>query len=256
MPEWAKGLIKEWLPNLVAEFIGVQGIKTLLRKGKEKADEVATKIVEPQGEKREGPEVKHGGLFNLSDEEAYFELIGQISRNEAIKISAFLAMFLEPWQQRRFRASVGSLGEIVLPPQSEWVTLKKSEFTKEYAQKPNETTPGKETRAEYEQKEKKTGGSKINLGVKFLKSFAKCNEDEMLDICEASGVMHSDLENVNQAWKKIEVWADAQGPAIVRNINGLTEQLELSAGEKLATKKPTKPKRSYPGFFKAFLGLK
>lgn len=244
IPVWAKGVIKEWVPNLVAEFIGVQGIKNLLRRGKERADE---KVAKTEGEESKKPEVTHGGLFNLSDEEAYFELMGQITREEAIQISAFLRIYLEPWQQRRFRASVGNLGEIVVPPDSEWVSLKKSEFTKESAQKPSEVTPGKETRIEYEQKEKKTGGSKINIGVKFLQSFAKCNEEEMLDICEAAGVMHSDFEAVKQAWIKLDTWLETEGSKIVGTINGLTEPLELAAGAK---------QKHYPGFFKAFCGYK
>jgi hypothetical protein len=254
IPDWAKGILKEWIPNLVAEFIGVQGIKNLLRRGRERADEKVAKTEGKEGEEQKKPEVQHGGLFNLSDEEACLELMSQITRKEAVKISAFLRMYLEPWQQRRFRASVGNLGEIVIPSNSEWISLKKSEFAKKYTQRNGEITPGEEQRTEYEQKEKKTGGSKINLGVKFLKSFAKCNEEEMLDICEAAGIMHSDFEAVKQAWKEFETWADAQGPAIVKSINGLAEKLELRAGERMATKPIKPPERPYPGFWKAFTG--
>lgn len=216
IPSWAKSFIKEMIPELIAEFISLQGIKKLLHKGREKADSDAT------GSKNDSSEsVKHGGMFNLSDEEAYFRLLSGLSTENSKKISKFLNSKLEPWQCRRFRASVGNLGEITISPKSEWKTFKKSESVTEATQK----SP-KKTHATFEQKEVKSGGGSINVGVKFLENFAMCSEDEMLDICKAAGIMHSDLEVIKQTWKKMKDWAEDQGPELIKRMDSLKESIQ------------------------------
>jgi len=254
IPSWITSTIREMVPELIAEFIGVQSIKKLLNKGREKADEtVKTEATTTEGAevaKPKEPKVQHAGLFNLSDEEAYLKLIGKIDKKDATKISAFLANSLEPWQRRRFRASVGNLGEVIITPStSSWVTVKKSETATKQPQKTDEKTAGQENRVEYDPKEIKSGGSSENIGVKFLQSFAKCTAPEMLDICNAAGIMHSDLDGVKQAWKKITDWVENQGPILVSNIDALTQRINTKAGTAPAT-----PARPYPGFLRAFFG--
>lgn len=254
IPTWIKETLEGLVPELLAEFIGVQSIKKLLQKGKVEADTKAKEATSGTGDRAESKnaEIKHEGLFNLSDEEAYFKLISALPKKDATKISYFLTTFLAPWQQRRFRASVGNLGEVTLPAKSSWQTLKKTDVTKKYPLRRGDAAAGEDNRTEYEQKEIKSGGETINLGVKFLQSFAKCDEMEMLDICEASGIMHSDLEAVKQAWKKITSWVESQGPALVKSINSITGQLEVRAG----AGKGEKPPRPYRGFFRELISFK
>ena len=244
IPNWIKSTVKEMAPELIAEFIGVQSIKKLLNKGRKKADESATRTSEDNtAEEEEKEEIKHDGIFTLSDETVYFKLISLLKESESSKISAFLNTHLEPWQRRRFRVAVGNLGEIIIPPTSEWISLKKSDVVEDATPK----TAKKMTTA-YESKEVKSGGSSKSLGVKFLKSFAKLTEDQMLDVCEAAGIMHSDFEAVKQAWKKLTDWAEAQGPELINKMDALSSRLDNYA--------QTRPKTTKScSFLRRFFGL-
>lgn len=227
IPEWIKDTLMKWVPDLVVEFLGVQSIKKLLSKGKEKADETAMKseTAKTEGAETKEPEVKHEGLFNLSDEEAYLRLMGELERKDAVKISSFLEKYLEPWQQRRFRASVGNLGKVKIPPTSKWETVKKSDTVKEYSLRRGDAKAGKDSRTEYEQKEMTSGGETIDLGVKFLKSFAQCSPNQMFDICKAAGIIHSDFDGIKQTWKKLNAWLEEDGKKNSNAIKKLNKEI-------------------------------
>jgi hypothetical protein len=250
MPVWIKTLAIELAPNLISEFIGVNSIKKFLQKGREQADtKVTTQTTSSEGEQPKEDEVKRGGMFNLDDEEAYFKLLSGLDQDESAKISKFIKEKLEPWQRRRFRASIGNLGTAEIPPTTEWVSVKKSELNETATLKQNEQAAGTKSRIEYESKEKKSGGGSINLGVKFLKSFAQLSEDQMLDVCEAAGVMHSDFDSVGKAWGKLTIWAENQGPQLIEGIDRLTREFECGQTN------TGSPAPSKPSFLRNLFGL-
>jgi len=115
--EMEKG-IKNFLGDLLAVFVGefftISALKNILSKG------TANKTVPgktAEGEKT--PDIKFGGVFDLSDETAYFGLITKMEadpclKDGAIKISEFIngPNFQTNGQKRRFRVIVGSLANI------------------------------------------------------------------------------------------------------------------------------------------------
>lgn len=240
MPDWLKDALKGMIPDLLAEFLGVQSIKNLLNKARGKADEGATNSTE-QNEKE--PEIKHGGLFNLSDEKEFFSLMGKVgtygddkdkSKEYVDKISKLLNSFPNEWQRRRFRAAVGLLNcdcEIKTTHKTNPKTYENGKIKTENA----------------------TSEEKVvtkNIGVQFLVSLAQHDRAEMMKICKASGILHSDFEAIKKAWEKLTTWAENQGPELITSINVITAQIKASAN--YTEPKPQKP---YPGFLKAFLGL-
>lgn len=238
IPDWLKGTLKEMVPELIAEYFGIQSIKKLLNKGKEKADE---KTKEAAGAKEgEGKttdiKIKHEGIFNLSDETSYIDLVGKVEncpdgkgKKYMGKVSTLINSFPYDWQRRRFRASVGNLNVDI-------------DLTKEAIEENNQ----KQKTAGFVRTTKKinkNGVATKNLGVQFLISFAQYEPTEMMEICKASGVLDSPFENIKK-------WAEKQGPDLVKSINKLTEKIKESSP------KNPKTKKEYPGFFRAFLGLK
>lgn len=240
VPNWLKEIMKEMISDLFVEFLGVRSIKKFLTKGKEKADETVGTSTETE---RKGPEIKYGGLFNLDDEKNYLALIGKVEahpdgkgKQYALKISTLLNSFPEEWQRRRFRVAVGMLN----------VDYDKTEVMKESSEErfPNGKLKGK--------KEKTTEKPVTrNLGVQVLVSLAQYNENQMMEICKASGILHSDLEAIKKAWERVVSWAEKQGPSFVDSINELTERIKPSPNYK-----EPEPKKPYSGFFNAFFGLK
>lgn len=201
--------IKDFLGDVVSELIGemfsVKMLKNILTKS------IAERTAGVTGAKtgvaitsaeNKMPEIKFGGIFDLSDETDYFGLIARMGADSSLndaakKISQFVNgdSFQTSGQRRRFRVVVGNLSNIEY---SEEVLIDEKEVANQRGGKPT-----------IERKIKQT---KKNLGLEFLKSFSQLTETEMLEICKASGIMESIIDNIGEglshASKKIDEVAE------------------------------------------------
>lgn len=243
LKQWVKGMLKEWVPDLVAEFLGVRSMKKILTRGRETADQKAEEGVKTEGKKF--PDVKFGGILNDSDETAFFGLMSELKKNEAVSIAAFINTFEHDWQRRRFRAAVGELAQVEFT--ADWKMVEKA-YYKETTQR-HHGAPNLKERTEYD----KAAEVRTNLGIQFLKSFAKYSPEEKLDICKASGILDSRKESVIKAWKQIEKWADEHGDEAVALMNKATTTL----GGKVITEGSMQRKslKPYKGFWRELLRL-
>jgi len=164
-----KSFLKELGIELVSEFFSIGMMKKILAKEAAKTAEGTAGS--------EATKIKGGGIFNLTDETAYLALIAQLEQDPANKDTAHkVSLFLNDWkftdsQRRRFRVVVGHLAQM------EYVKVVKHEDVhgKDKWNKPTVTKRSEEV--------------KTNLGIEFLKSFAQHTEGEMMQICQASGIM-------------------------------------------------------------------
>jgi hypothetical protein len=244
IPEWLKKTVRELIPELLAEFIGVQSLKRIINKGKEKADEnaQAASSAENAETERKGPRIKHGGLFDLSDEINFFSLMGKVENCKSTgggktcvaKIASLLNSFPEEWQRRRFRAAVGFLNV-------DYDIKEIKGWEKKY-------DAGKlKTEKESIIKEAETK----NVGVQVIISLAQHSQEEMMEICQASGILHSDFEAIKKAWKKLTDWAESQGPELLNSIRKIRE--DVKAGPSYKEPEPKKPYKQ--NFLREIFGL-
>ncbi|MFA5360283.1 MAG: hypothetical protein WC349_05035 [Patescibacteria group bacterium] len=176
-------LVKEFGTALLADVFSIKMLTKLLAKGT---------VGQHEGigaNNTAGPteQIRFGGLFDLSDETAYFSLIAKmqsdtdlVTKKAAVKISKFLNgdNFEDAGQKRRFRAVVGNLSNI--------------DYVKEEIE---EKIPGNKPGQPEKTKKKQI---KANLGVEFIKSFAVLNKSQMLEVCKASGIMESMIDNIGE----------------------------------------------------------
>lgn len=177
-----KDFLKDFGSDMLAEFFSMGAMKKMLAKGA--AQKVAEKV------EAKLPEIKFGGIFDLSDETAFFGIMGKLEaepdcKNYVEKITKFLNSLDYDWQKRKFRVVIGALANV--------------EYTK---------TITKESEAMPRQrggpiKKEKTIETKTNLAIEFLKSFGKLNENQMKEICKASGIMDSSLDAVKKGIKDV-----------------------------------------------------
>jgi len=195
--------IKDFLGDVVSELIGeffsVKMLKGILVKSiAEKTAGAGTGTGATGATKTEDktPPITFGGIFDYSDEEAFFGLIAKMNADPAltgaaIKISSFLndRQRFTPGQRRKFRAVVGNLGRI--------------EYSKQVEKTRTETPQARGNPVVVE----KTVDTKTNLGIEFLMSFAVYDENQMMEICQAAGIMDSVIDSVNDgishAYKKV-----------------------------------------------------
>jgi hypothetical protein len=210
-------MLKELGPELLAEFIGFKSLKRVLSKGK---DQVETSLKEQRI-----PDIKFGGVFDLSDETAYFGILGKLEsdpdwkkENHPAKVSKFLNSLEHNWQKRKFRASVGILANV--------------EYTKEI-RKGSETIPRQ--KGEPIKKEHSVE-IKTNMGIEFMKSFARHSEPEMKEICQAAGILDPSFG------QKLRSYFDENQDEILEKI------------KKRRTDIPLKDE-VYRGFFKEMFGF-
>lgn len=175
------GFLKELGIELVSEFFSLGMLKKIMVR------QAAAKV---GGEKaKEGDaqpdEIKAGGLFNLSDETAYFGLIAKLqgdpeSAAAAHNVSQFLNAKLTEGQKRRFRVVIGSLAT--------------KEYVKE-VEKSKETIPRAKGAPIIKESSKEV---KTNVGLEFLKSFAKYDDAQKMEVCQASGIMDTIFDHIGQ----------------------------------------------------------
>lgn len=137
---------------------------------------------------KSGGDVKSGGLFNNSDETAFYDLMGRMNKagkgELVIIISRAINSLPEKWQQRKFRSSIGNAsrgGAREVPIEVE-------------------VDDGKGG------KKKKTEMRKVDFGedsaIEFLTLFASYTDAERLEVFQASGVMDSEVQSVAKWFEK------------------------------------------------------
>ncbi|MCX6763251.1 MAG: hypothetical protein NTZ97_00745 [Candidatus Moranbacteria bacterium] len=227
-------VVKEFIPELVTEFLGVKSLKNfMLRKGRpEIKNEGAGTEEAPKG-----PEVKFGGIFDLSDETAYANAVGKLERDsdgkECIKkISSYLNT-KETWQRRKFRAVVGILFNM--------------SYTKEFSVEKANPEAHKKGQPKVL---KKTKPVEINPGVDFLRALGKCiSNTEMDEICKAMGILDSSLDSFKQVYEKYSKWIQTNETITVGKINSIRSKLPQRA-------KPTESTEPYRGWWKELTGIR
>lgn len=183
--------IKDFLGDVVSELIGeffsVKMLKGILVKSiaEKTTGATETKTGATKADDKTPP-ITFGGIFDYSDEEAYFGLIAKMNADPtlagaAVKISNFLndRQSFTQGQRRKFRAVVGNLGRI--------------EYSKQVEKTRTETPQARGNPIVVE----KTVDTKTNLGLEFLKSFAVCDDDQMMEICKAAGIKDSIVDTVS-----------------------------------------------------------
>lgn len=182
------------------------------------------------------PQVTLGGIFDYSDEEAFWGLIAKMNADKklvdaAVKVSKFLndGNRFTPGQRRKFRAVVGSLGRIDF--------IKRTKKTRTETPRANAAPIV----------EDKTVETKSNLGIEFMRGFAACNEDQMMEICKAGGMQDSVIDNVSDGLahlgRRITKAAEAieQSPAAQTIMTGLVTKMRADRARIQAKKTSTTP---------------
>ena len=193
------------LAEISGEIVGVKMLKSIISKAiahKATASGIAkaaaagitggktgTSTEPTQTTEAQTPEIRFGGMFDLSDEIAFGALISKMNANKSlvgavVKVSIFLndKNRFTPRQREKFRAVVGSLGRV--------------EYTKQ-TKKTRTKAPQAGSAPGVEDKTTETKETKSNLGIDFMKGFAVCSEDEMMEVCRAMGIHDSIIENVS-----------------------------------------------------------
>lgn len=190
----------------------------------------ATTAVKPDGAT---PQVTLGGIFNYSDEEAFWGLLAKMNADKklvgaAVKVSKFLndGNRFSPGQRRKFRAVVGSLGRI--------------EYTKQ-VRKTRTETPRANAAPTVDEK---TVETKSNLGIEFMIGFAAYSDDQMMEICKAGGMYDSVIDNVVDGLahlgRRVAKAAEAieKSPAAQTVMTGLVARMRADRA-RIAAKKAT-----------------
>jgi len=174
-------LAKEFGTALLADVFSIKMLTKLLAKGAVAQNEGigATKTAGP------AEQIRFGGIFDLSDETAYFSLIAKMEadpnlKDAAVKMSNFInsSHFQHNDQRRRFRACVGNLSNIEYSNED---LIIEEEIPNAKGGKPTIKKTVKQ--------------AKNNLGIEFVKSFVRLTDDQKLGVCKASGVMESIIDN-------------------------------------------------------------
>jgi hypothetical protein len=130
-----------------------------------------------------GPEVKGGGIFNLSDEVAYQGIQAKFEGSHTgRKIDAFIKNHLTEEQARRFRSTFGQLASV----DYEQVKVLERETIPQ--------SPGKGGIKLNDIVKEKVLTTKINLAVSFLEKFADYSDEEKMAFCDASGILRSEMD--------------------------------------------------------------
>ena len=163
--------------EILGELFGANLLKNMMAKVMKGRGTVGMKVNEA---KELLPEMKQSDLVHMSDEIAFFNLIGKMEQDPELKGSAlntsvFINNYLkEAWQKQNFRVVMGALAGI--------------EYDVHGGETQREKIPRK-GKSPIE-REKITPSKKVNLGVQVMKSFAALNSDEeRLEVCKASGIM-------------------------------------------------------------------
>ncbi|MFA6306500.1 MAG: hypothetical protein WCV70_01230 [Patescibacteria group bacterium] len=184
-----KSILSEFGTALLADVFSIKMLTKLLAKGASRQEGSAATATTASTATAPGTdEIKFGGIFDLSEETAYLSLMAKMEsdpqlKNAAIKISSFVNgnNFQNHGQRRRFRVVVGKLANIEY--------IKEDLVTEKQIPNPKGGKPVIE---------KTTKQTKSNLGLEFLKSFSRLSEEEMLEICKASGIMESTMDNIGE----------------------------------------------------------
>jgi len=205
------GFIKELGVELIGELFSIGMLKKILTKG---AASKAAEVGKEASGSAKAPDIKFGGFFNLSDETSYLGLIAQLQsdpagKDAAAKVTSFLNNKMNDGQRRRFRVVVG--------------TLAQAEYTKEVS-KTKEEIPRDKGKPIVKESSKEI---KTNLGLEFLKSFSAYTEDEMLAICEASGVMDTLFDQIGQGIASVGDVIDGieKNPSAQRVMTSLADKM-------------------------------
>jgi len=217
--------IKDFLGDVVSEIIGelfsVKMLKNILSKSiaEKTAGVTGTKTGET-GAEGKTPPITFGGIFDYSDEEAYFGLIAKMNADPnltgaALKISLFLndKDRFSPGERRKFRAVVGNLGRI--------------EYSKQVEKTRAETPQARGNPIVQE----KTVDTKTNLGIEFLRSFAVYDETQMMEICKTAGIKDSVVDSISDglshAGKKMAEFAEKieTSPVSQKVITSLSDKM-------------------------------
>lgn len=209
--------IKDFLGDVVSEIIGelfsVKMLKNLLARSIAEKTAVATGTKGGEtGSEGKTPPITFGGIFDYSDEEAFFGLIAKMNADPnltgaAVKISNFLndRQRFTPGERRKFRAVVGNLGRI--------------EYSRQVEKTRTETPQARGNPIVVE----KTVDTKTNLGLEFLKSFSVYDDAQMMEICQAAGIKDSVIDSVcdgiSHAGKKVaEIAGKVEGSQMAQTI--------------------------------------
>lgn len=224
-----RGFFGDLLSDLLAEIFSIHTLKRFIRKGREETEKRA------EAEKERIPEVKLGGMFDLSDERAFFALSGLLDAEPgcakySLKIAQHINQLPHEWQRRKFRASVGSLASITYTQEEVREAFEKESIPQKGAKPITRTKP-----ASIKTEKKK------NLGVEVLKSFAQLTPDEALEVMKASGIADSALDSYKKSWDKANKWAGEHKEEVLERIESARKTVE------------TKP---YAGFWRTVFGMK
>jgi hypothetical protein len=193
-----KDFVGDVVSELVGEVFSIGALKKIIAKSAaEKASGgTEAKAAAATGAKSAGedktPRVSFGGAFDYSDEEAYFGLIGRMNSDPSLagaaqKVSRFLIAKdrFSYAQRRKFRAVVGNLARV--------------EFTKQVDKTRTETPRASGDPVVTE----KSTEVKSNLGLEFIKSLSALDENDMLEVCKAAGIMDSPLDELAEGVKHV-----------------------------------------------------
>lgn len=168
----------------------------------------------PQASGGQPVQTKGGSLifsrFTLDDTKAYAEVIARLEthpegKKNVYSVSKWMKNNLSDWQKENFRIVVGHLMN------KEYLIETKKETKEMPPAAPGDRPSKQETTREI----------KGNRGVDFFISFARCTDEEKMDICESTGLLSSPLETLKKTWRKVE---DNQ-EEIIRGIQNLGKRI-------------------------------
>jgi hypothetical protein len=207
--------LKEIAIEVGAELFSINTMKKFITKTM--AQKVGNTITgtTTQTPESQDVDIKAGGVFNLSDEEAYAVLMAKLETSSdknnqklAFKVSKGVnnELPLED-QKQRFRVVFGRLSQI--------------EYTKE-TERQREEIPQAKGEPKIKEKVKEV---KINLAIECLKSFVNYTPKERLEVYKAMGIFESELQRKSKSAKKLLVDNECK---IVNALNSISSNI---AGE-------------------------
>ena len=241
-----KYFAEEWLPELAVGQIEKQNILSGIAKmtGAKKGPDGAP-AKEPVGEKPKVENIKFGGILNVSDSTALFDIYGQLEekfpgKGYTAKIAKFITdNYPDEGDRKNIRITIDRLALLSYTVESEKKITKipqkkKAQTGKQDAQEPQELPPiiqemiGKPVT--------------INPAVRFLAAFAELDDADKKNVLVTSGVLVSDLEI---AFKK----ADKKAGDLAQTVKKLRCSLREPKEE------AGLPARRYKGAIREALGL-
>jgi hypothetical protein len=201
--------LKELAIEVGVEFFSVGTLKKFITKTMAQKvagqNPVETKEKDPE----EQDDIKSGGMLNLSDEEAYADLMAMLEispkigdKKLAFEISSGVNIDLpREDQKRRFRVVFGRLS--------------RAEYVKEI-EKTREKTPQAKGEPKIKESSKEI---KVNLAIELLRSFVNYTSKERCEVYEAMGIMDSELQ---RGWKSTKKWLESNEASVLSTLDQIS----------------------------------